>query len=143
VRAIPVPLASSLDAMRNDPRGRVGQRGEDIAAAHLERKGYRLMNRNYRTRHGEIDLIAARGRTLVFCEVKTLVARDGSGRGPAYPLEAVNHLKRHKVRRLARAWLGENAAVAHGPREMRFDAIGVLLAPSGRLLQLDHLENAF
>jgi putative endonuclease len=129
--------------MRSDRRGRVGQLGEQLAGEHFARKGYRVLHRNYRTRHGEIDLIAARGRTLVFCEVKTLVARDGSGIGPAYPLEAVNHLKRNKVRRLARAWLGENVAAARNPREMRFDAVGVLVTPAGRLVRLDHVENAF
>src|SRR5919198_1382450 len=85
-------------------RQRAGQLGERVAARHLERNGYRLVARNYRAREGEIDLVAAGHSTLVFCEVKTIVARAGS-RGPAYPLEAVGPAKRRQVRRLARVWL--------------------------------------
>jgi putative endonuclease len=126
-------------------RRRAGRLGERVAARHLERSGYRLVDRNYREREGEIDLIAAGGSTLVFCEVKTIVARAGSTRGPAYPLEAVGPAKRRQVRRLARIWLAERRAKspAWNCRDIRFDAIGVLVSPRGELLQLEHVENAF
>jgi putative endonuclease len=131
--------------MASDPRRRVGQLGERLAARRLERSGYRIVERNYRTREGEIDLIAILGRTLVFCEVKTLVSRRAAGRGPVYPLEAVGHRKRGKIRRLARGWLSERSALGRSPggRDTRFDAIGVLVSPSGRLLEIEHVEGAF
>ena len=106
--------------------------------------GYEVVERNYRTRAGEIDLIARKGGTLVFCEVKALVARSGGGVGPAFPLEAVGRAKRAQVRRLARSWLAERSdGQARRYRELRFDAVGVLLAPAGELLRLDHVEAAF
>jgi len=129
-----------------DRRGSVGRRGERLAAAPLERKGYTVLERNYRRREGELDLIARRGGTLVFCEVKTLVARSRPGRrGPAHPLEAVHPHKRAQIRRLARAWLADRGAsgVARGCRDVRFDAIGIVVTPAGRLVRLDHVEGAF
>jgi len=126
-------------------RIQVGRLGERLAARRLERDGYRVIERNYRTREGEIDLIAARDSTLVFCEVKTLVARSAPGRGPSYALESVGAAKRAQVRRLAKAWLAERSAAGTAPRcrNARFDAIGVLLSPGGKLLRLDHVEAAF
>ena len=101
-----------------------------------------MLDRNYRCREGEIDLIAVTRETLVFCEVKTLVARGASNRGPAYPLESVTPVKRSQVRRLARVWMAERGAGLRG-RQPRFDAIGVLISPGGRLLALEHLESAW
>ena len=76
--------------MSKDLRRDAGRRGEDVAAELLERLGYTIVDRNFRTREGELDLIASRGGTLVFCEVKALVARAGGpSAGPASPLEAV------------------------------------------------------
>jgi putative endonuclease len=125
-----------------DPRRRTGRRGETVAAKLLQRGGYVLLERNFRTREGEIDLIAARDGTLVFCEVKTLVARAGGpSAGPSTPLEAVGPAKRVQVRRVARVWLaGRNGPSA---RELRFDVIGVLLSPAGELLEVEHVEGAF
>jgi putative endonuclease len=125
----------------SDRRRRVGQLGERLAAQRLERGGYRVLERNYRTREGEIDIVARRGHTLVFCEVKTIVARE-TGNGPAFALEAVRSAKRAKIRRLARSWMSERAG-AVGLRSVRFDAIGVTFSPRGRLLSLEHVEAAF
>ena len=127
--------------MSSDRRTTVGRIGERLAAERLEAAGYRVIERNYRTREGELDVIARRGEVLVFCEVKTLVAR-GTGNGPAYPLEAVRHAKRTKIRKLARAWMGERTGVVRF-RSVRFDAIGVTLSPGGRLLAIEHVEAAF
>ncbi len=119
----------------------IGRSGEALAASHLERSGYKLIESNFRTRDGEIDLIVAGADALVFCEVKTLIARSGAS-GPSCPLESVGQAKRAQVRRMATAWLGGHAPVRHLP-ELRFDAIGVLLSTDGALLELDHVENAF
>jgi putative endonuclease len=128
-------------------RGEIGRRGEELAARRLERLGYEVIERNFRTRAGEIDVIAGKAGTLVFCEVKTLVARaGGSGIGPAFLLEAVGRAKRSQVRQLARVWLADRCDGARPARrfgELRFDAIGVLVSEAGELLQLEHVENAF
>jgi len=132
--------------MSSDRRHAFGRRGEDLAAAYLERHGWRILERNHRTREGEIDLIATRRGTLAFCEVKTLVRRRAPpGRGPSDPLECVGPAKRSRVRRLARAWLAQSGAEGSGRRHgaIQLDVIAVLLAPDGTLLRLDHLPSAF
>jgi putative endonuclease len=126
-------------------RGQIGRRGERLAAGKLESDGYRVIERNYRTRHGELDIVAVRDGTLVFCEVKTLIARDGESRGPAFPLESVHPPKRAQVRRMAREWLAERprSLSGRGRPAIRFDAIGVVLSAAGRLVRIDHVEAAF
>lgn len=124
--------------MSADLRQHLGRTGENLALAHLERLGYALVARNHRTRWGEIDLVVHDGRTLVFVEVKTRRA-SGPGRGP---WEALHERKRAQVRRMAAAFLAE---VEDRPRaaDLRFDAIGVVIDPRGRLVALEHLEGAF
>ena len=114
----------------------LGQTGEELAAAHLQRLGYDVLARNHRTRFGELDIVAADGDWLVFVEVKT--RRAGSGR----PFDSLHELKRAQVRRMAAAYLTE---VSDRPRraELRFDAIGIVLDASGALVELEHLEGAF
>ena len=104
--------------------------------------GYAILQRNFRTRYGELDLIAADSRSLVFCEVKTRVA--GSRGGPDGPLDAIGPRKRDRLRRMATQWLADTPGSERPRRdELRFDAIGVVLSPGGRLLALEHVENAF
>jgi putative endonuclease len=121
-----------------DPRRTLGAAGEQLAADHLSRLGYTVVDRNHRTRWGEIDIIAHAHRTLVFVEVKTrrTSARAGS------PFDAVNARKQAQVRRMAAAWL---AQVSDRPRaeELRFDVIGVTVDGGGRLLELEHREGVF
>lgn len=119
-----------------DHRPELGRRGEEHAAAHLERLGYTILARNHRTRYGELDLVAAGPQALVFVEVKT---RRAGGR---WPLESVREAKQRQVRRMASAWLAEPRSGPHR-RELRFDAIGVTLDVQGRLVTLEHLEAAF
>lgn len=119
-----------------DPRKHLGNLGERLAAEHLARLGFALVERNYRTRGGEIDLIAHDGRTLVFCEVKTRRSAAGT------PFEAIGPAKCRQVRRVAREWLAERR---DRPRaaDLRFDAVAVTVDPTGRLVALEHLEAAF
>jgi putative endonuclease len=126
-----------------DPRRSVGQTGERIAAAHLAAAGYEVVARNFRTREGELDLVAIDGRCLVFCEVKTRVTAQAGGTGAA--LESVGTAKRRQLRRLARAFLASRAGdLPPGSRpDIRFDAIGVALSARGELLALEHVEGAF
>ena len=128
----------SLFAVTGDPRPQLGRLGEQLAAEHLIRRGFQIVERNYRTRWGELDIVAYDGRTLAFCEVKT---RRLSAPGRS-PLESVHTLKRSKVRKMAGRWLIERT---ERPRAdtLRFDAIGVTLDRSGRLVSLEHLEGAF
>lgn len=121
--------------MSDDLRHRLGRAGEQLAAAHLERRGFAIVARNHRTRWGEIDLIAADARRLVFCEVKTRRV------GAAGPFDGLREAQCRRLRQMAAAWL----AAAERPRraELRFDAIGVTVDAHGRLVALEHLEGAF
>lgn len=123
--------------MPTDRRRQLGATGEQFAADHLARRGFLILDRNYRTRWGELDIIACDEHRIVFCEVKCRIA-NRAGRDP---LESVHAAKRAQVRRMAGRWLSER----RHPRvsDLRFDAIGVTLSPDGKLLRLDHLEAAF
>ena len=124
--------------MQSDRRQRLGQRGEQLAAEHLARRGFQVLARNYRTRFGELDIVAFDGHTLAFCEVKT---RRAPVRGVT-PFDSVHSRKRAQVRKLARGWLAERGLPGFAP-VLRFDAIGVVLDAAGALIALEHLEGAF
>jgi putative endonuclease len=124
--------------MSGDLRHRLGEAGERLAVEHLERRGFRIVERNYRTRWGELDIIAFDGRTLAFCEVKT--RRAGGSRGGA--LEAVGPRKQSRVRKMAGSWLIERRDRPHADA-LRLDAIGVTVDAAGKLVSLEHLEGAF
>lgn len=121
-----------------DRRRQLGQTGETLAAQHLVRRGFRILERNYRTRWGELDIVAFNGQELVFCEVKT----RGGGAARVWPLESVHPRKRRQVRRMASSWLRDRPGHPYA-RALRFDAIGVSLDAAGRLVSLEHLEGAF
>jgi putative endonuclease len=112
----------------------LGVRGERIAAAFLADAGLQVLDRNWRCREGELDLVARDGDALVFCEVKT---RRGIGYG--HPVEAVTAAKRRRLRLLAQRWLA--AHDQHAP-DLRFDVVGVLVRP-GRPALVTHLRGGF
>jgi putative endonuclease len=122
----------------NNLRHQLGITGEQLAAEHLERLGYRILERNYRTRWGELDIVAFDGRTLAFCEVKT---RRVGGRAGS-PLEAVSPTKQAQVRKIAGRWLVERRERPYA-EVLRFDAIGVSFDAADRLVSLEHVEGAF
>ena len=130
---------------QTDRRRVVGALGEDLARRHLEARGFELLEANFRTRHGELDLVAADGYRLVFCEVKTrVVAAAGRARGNELgPFTAIGERKRRQVRLMAREWLALRGPGAPWRPELRFDAIGIEFDPRGNLLRLEHLEGAF
>jgi len=109
-----------------------GRAGEDRAAVHLERKGWRLLDRNWRCADGELDIVALEDEELVIVEVKT---RRGMGFG--HPLEAVDARKRARLWRLAMAWAAAHPQIARG-REVRLDAIAVL-GPEPATAKIEHV----
>jgi putative endonuclease len=111
----------------------LGREGERIAELFLKKKGYRLVERNYRCAAGELDLIVLDRRVIVFVEVKT---RTGSGYGT--PMEAVEFRKQHKMIRTAQFFLN---AKKLSQREARFDVVGISWAGAKPLVE--HIENAF
>jgi len=99
-------------------RQALGAAGEQAAAAWYEARGYVVLARNWRCRDGELDLVLALGRTVVFCEVKT---RTSVAFGA--PIEAVGPAKQARLRRLAARWLEDPP---FRPAELRFDVASVL-----------------
>lgn len=101
----------------------LGRRGEDVAVRYLEDRGLVVLDRNWRCRDGELDVVAADAGRLVVCEVKT---RSSTRFGE--PAEAVTGRKANRIRRLANLWLA-----AHQVRwcEVRFDVCAVLIEHGG------------
>ncbi len=117
-----------------DPRHDLGAFGERVAAAHLEAKGYRIRQRNFRTREGEIDIIAEHGATLAFVEVRT---RRGYAAGS--PAESITAAKSAHILAAAQGYVQAHEGC---PPDQRIDVIAVSLAPDGRVLALEHIEGA-
>lgn len=111
-------MANSTD-IRNKGLGRCG---EDVAAAHLEGLGYKIVARNVRYKVGEIDIVASRGRELHFIEVK---ARERDSAVP--PLEAITASKMRRTRRAAEAYLSDWRIfrIADEPPPCHFDVVAV------------------
>ena len=110
-----------------------GELGERIAERWLLRRGWRVVQRRFRSGHRDIDLVVERDGTVAFVEVK---ARKGSEFGG--PVQAVDHRKRKQLERSALVWIDRHGREAES---YRFDVVGVLL--SGATVRVCHVENAF
>lgn len=108
----------------NSNRQRLGRLGENLAHAYLKRSGWLVLDRNWRCRSGELDIVALDGSELVICEVRT---RQGHRSGTA--LESVDHRKLRRLRLLAGEWVRRRGA---RPRSMRIDVIGIQVGSDGR-----------
>jgi putative endonuclease len=111
----------------------LGERAEQLAARWYEQHGYEVLERNWRRREGEVDLIVRSGRTVAFCEVKARSSyRFGTG------AEAVVSAKQQRLRRLAARWLTElTPAAGRSVIEVRFDVVSL----TGGVVEV--LEGAF
>ena len=127
-------------AALTEQRQRLGRRAEELVSTRLAAAGWEVVERNARTRYGELDIVALDGRTLVFVEVKA--GRAGSQLGPERPVLAIDFRKQRRIRRLATAWMTERRRL---PRyaEIRFDAIGVTFTRAGGVADYEHIEAAF
>ena len=112
----------------------VGQRGEQYAAEYLKQHGFRILDRNYHCRYGEVDLVAEDAKYLVFVEVKT---RSGTRFGT--PAQAVTAEKQRKLTITAQRWLMTHET----QRQPRFDVIEVYVSRSAQLRRVVHIPNAF
>lgn len=112
----------------------LGGVGEEIACQYLLDQGFTIADRNWRSRSGELDIVARQGGITVFVEVK---ARRGRTFGE--PEEAVTPAKARRIRGLATEYL---ASGVHSP-EVRFDVISIMLDAEGNLLELRHIPHAF
>jgi putative endonuclease len=116
-----------------DRRGELGREGEDLACAHIEGLGMEIVERNWRRRSGEIDIVAREPGTTVFVEVKTRRS-DLFGR----PEESVTPVKQARLRRLAGEYLSENRPGT----AVRFDVVSVFISPDGSR-EITYIPDAF
>lgn len=121
-------------------RGETGRFGENEACRYLESHGYRILDRNYRSPYGEIDIIAEQNGAVVFVEVKT--RRD---RAFAEAAQAVGPSKQEKLRKTALCWFA-----AYGEQPARFDVLEIYTGTVRRTslgetygVEIRHIENAF
>jgi len=116
------------------PQGRLGKWGKEHARRYLEGKGYKVSATNYRSRWGEVDIIAQLGEEMVFVEVKT---RRGAAFGT--PEESVTATKSHRLIATAQDYLQKDS-LEQAP--WRADLVSISLDEQVKLLRLEHLENA-
>ncbi len=114
-------------------KGRLGRRGEAVAADYLQRKGLRLVERNWRSSHLEIDLVMEDSSSIRIVEVKTLQAGDGFD-----PCENVTAEKRRKLIRAAKAFYAANPT----KKEIVFDVVTVI-ADGDTVVEVNYLPRAF
>lgn len=110
----------------------LGNDGENIATAYLAKKGYTILDTNWRYGHLEVDIIAEHNGTVVFCEVKTRTSNTFGS-----PEQFVTKLKQNNLIRAANFYVTKN----HCTQEVRFDIIGII--QKGDTSEITHLEDAF
>ncbi|AYB43449.1 YraN family protein [Paenibacillus lautus] len=121
---------------KKDNRKQKGAAAEELAAAALIQKGYRILDRNWRCRFGELDIVAETRETLVVIEVRS---RSGTTRFGT-PSESVNARKVMQVRNTAQQYVHQKR---YYERTIRFDVISVILREDMTAASMEHIENAF
>jgi putative endonuclease len=113
----------------------LGARGEDAATRFLKGRGFRILGRQVDTRHGEIDIVAVDGRTVVFVEVKTRQSTDAG-----HPSEAVDQPKQERLTRAALAYLKAQRLLKYAAR---FDVVAITWPDGARRPTIEHFVDAF
>lgn len=119
---------------RSGIRNFLGQIGEDEAVQHLKKNGYNILKRNYKSRLGEIDIIAEEDGVLCFIEVKTRSSRDFGT-----PQDSITKTKRHKLSKLALGYLKQKRIM---DSKMRFDVVSILITNTKKK-EIELIKNAF
>ena len=109
----------------------IGAKGEEFASQYLQNLGYRILDRNWRTKRGELDIVAEHEATLIFCEVKTRTSKVCG-----LPSEAISQTKIQHLKTVALEWLNTHQVRHTG---IRFDAISVLIVPTSAP-QISHIQ---
>ena len=111
-----------------------GNRGEELASKYLEKKGFLIVERNFRTRFGEIDIVCRDGQTLVFVEVKTKIGHDFGE-----PEEMVNKSKIGKVKRMGEVYLQDNKLDV----ACRVDVVAIVMESGGEVERIEHYQAVY
>lgn len=119
-----------------DMRPVIGQTGEELAAIYLERNGFDILERNFRCKIGEIDIIAQKNKILTFVEVKTRLSIV-----TGHPAEAVTFRKQQKIRRIAEYYMMVNGLLKYMP-VLSFDVIEIV-KQANKVILFNHFEHCF
>jgi putative endonuclease len=111
-----------------------GNRGEELAVDFLRKKGFLIVERNFRTRFGEIDIVGYDGKTLVFVEVKTKIGHDFGE-----PEEMVGKSKIGKVKRMGEVYLQDKGMDVG----CRVDVVAIVLKETGEIERLEHYQGVY
>lgn len=114
----------------------LGIKGEEIAAKFLSEKGYKILERNYHTRFGEIDLVCSKSNNLVFVEVKL---KQGEDFGT--PEEMVDRQKLSRVEKMANYYLMDNPQISKKYPSYFIDAVCIVIDENGEVKRINHYEN--
>jgi putative endonuclease len=120
--------------MKSIPRQALGRLGETLAAEFLEKLGYSIIERNFRTPYGELDLISKHGSVIIFTEVKT---RASSSLGP--PEISINRRKAEHIRSAAEYYIQQHPEMSD---EWRIDVISIQIQSNNNPPNIIHFENA-
>jgi putative endonuclease len=112
---------------------KIGKLGEKLAAKFLKKKGYKIIEKNFNTRYGEIDIVATKNNCVAFIEVKTRTSRKFG-----YPEQAINYFKLQHFQNAVQAYLTKNDI---GKKEISLDAISIEMDIKTRKAKITHLEN--
>jgi putative endonuclease len=115
---------------------RLGEQGEQVAERWLRRRGWRILDRRWRSGRRDLDLVAAQGEMVAFVEVKARRRPDFGG-----PVEAVGWRKQRELQRSALCWIDRHDPHGGPGRSYRFDVIGVLMTPGS--VRIRHVADAF
>ena len=113
-----------------------GKFGEDLARQYLIKKGYKILTSNFRSRLGEIDIIATKKNTLVFIEVKLKIGEE-----TGQPEEMINHKKVNQIQKMAEIFLQTNPSIGQKFPFWRVDAICIVLDPDRSSKRITHWKN--
>lgn len=113
-----------------------GKLGEQLASDYLKKKGYRILETNFRTRFGEIDLVAAKEGRLIFVEVKLKTGTDAGA-----PEEMITPAKINQIRQTAEVFLQQNPILAANFLKYRIDAVCIVLNNDNNVESVRHYEN--
>lgn len=126
-------LLEKLFAKKEKQAARLAERGENVAAKYLTNQGYKIIERNFLVKVGEVDIVARDGKTLVFVEVKTRTDETVA------PESQVNNTKQHQITKAAKQFM---TRYGHPQPPARFDIIAVVW-PEGREPMIRHTQHAF
>ncbi len=120
---------------KKDHRKALGSKGEDIATKFLKKKGYKILQRNYRCKYGEIDIIAERDNIIAFIEVRTVQTEDFG-----IPQDFITNAKTDHISKSALNYIKKECLF---DRSCRFDLIAITFSPTLSQPKIEHIENAF